>query len=276
MALKGDIADFDLADIIQLIGRGRKTGKLVISGARNYVTLYFKEGQAVFASPAHQRDYIGNILVRRGVVSQPDVEAALTVQRKLRKRGQNVRIGSILAAKGAITRETLGKFIRLQIEETVMAALSETSGHFEFVSEMELDDDDILIAVDPEWVILESSRQLDEWGEVGKNAPAPDAVFTINADLRSTTTINLEIDDWRLISLVNGSRTVEEIVNRSGLSRLAALRMISRLAETKIIIKNRAQASNGNHWSLVPGTFKPSPPPNKNILGRIIERIRGL
>ena len=276
MALEGDIADFDLADIIQLIGRGRKTGKLVITGARNYVTLYFKEGQAVFASPAHQRDYIGNILVRRGVVSHADVEAALTVQRKLRKRGQNVRIGSILAAKGAISRETLGKFIRLQIEETVMAALSETSGHFEFVSEMELDDDDILIAVDPEWVILESSRQMDEWGEVGKNAPAPDAVFTINADLHSTTTINLEIDDWRLISLVNGSRTVEEVVNRSGLSRLAALRMISHLAETKIIIKNRGQASNGNHWSLVPGTFERAAPPQKNILGRIIERIRSL
>ncbi|UCH78652.1 MAG: DUF4388 domain-containing protein [Candidatus Coatesbacteria bacterium] len=275
MALAGEIADFDLADIIQLIGRGRKTGKLIISGAQNYITIYFKEGRAVFASPAHQRDYIGNILVRRGVVTSRDVEEALTVQRKLRKQGQNVRIGSILAAKGAISRRTLEKFVRLQIEETVVAALSERSGRFEFVSEMELDDDDILIAVDPEWILLESSRQLDEWGELGDKAPAPEAVFVINPDPEADSTVNLEIDDWRLISLVNGIRTVEEIVNRSGLSRLTALRMLSRLADNRIVVENNGRTCAPRQWELVPETYRP-PAPDKNLLGRIIDRLRGL
>lgn len=275
MALAGEIADFDLAEIIQLIGRSRKTGKLIISGAHNYITIYFKEGRAVFASPAHQRDYIGNILVRRGVVTPGDVEEALAVQRKLRKRGQNVRIGSILAAKGAIPRQTLERFIRLQIEETVAAALSERAGRFEFVSEMELDDDDILIAVDPEWILLESTRQLDEWGELGDKAPAPEAVFVINADPDEGSTVNLEIDDWRLISLVNGIRTVEEIVNRSGLSRLTALRMLSRLAENRILVEDNGRTSPPRQWDLVPETYRP-PPPDRNLLGRILDRLRNL
>jgi hypothetical protein len=275
MALAGEIADFDLAEIIQLIGRNRKTGKLIISGVNNYITVYFKEGRAVFASPAHQRDFIGNILVRRGVVTAHDVEEALTVQRKLRKKGQNVRIGSILAAKGAISRRTLEKFIRLQIEETVVAALSERSGRFEFVSEMELDDDDILIAVDPEWILLESSRQLDEWGEVGDKAPGPEAIFVINPEPEACSTINLEIDDWRLVSLFNGVRTVEEVVNRSGLSRLTAIRMLSRLVENGIIIEDNGRSSAPGRWSLVPETYRP-PPPDKNLLGRILDRLRNL
>lgn len=276
MALAGDIQDFDLADIIQMIGRNRKTGKLIISGARNFVTIYFKEGRAVFASPAHQRDYLGNILIRRGVVSRRDVEDALTVQRKLRKAGQNVRIGAILAAKGAISRKTLETFISIQIQETVVAALTEKSGRFEFLPEMELDDGDILVTVDPEWMILESTRQLDEWDQVGERAPAPDTIFIINPDPEMVATTNLGMDEWRLISLVNGLRTVEEVVNRAGTSRLSALRTLSRLTELKVIVKSRPGHSPKNSWSLVPEAFRPPPPPAKNILGRIIDRIKGM
>ncbi|UCH79064.1 MAG: DUF4388 domain-containing protein [Candidatus Coatesbacteria bacterium] len=276
MTLGGEIADFCLGDIIQLIGRTRKTGKLVVSGRKNYLTLYFKEGRAVFASPAHQRDYLGNLLIRRGVVSRADVEEALEVQRKLRERGVNLRIGSVLAARGAISRQTLQRYVQIQIEETVVAALSETHGHFEFIPDAELDDQDILVAVDAEWVILESSRQIDEWTQVGKNAPSPDAVFIINPDPETTATTKLEMDDWRLVSLVNGARTVTEIVERAGMSRVKALQTLSRLVELNVLVEERAGSRRDNHWSLVPDMYRPPPPPAKGILGRIIDRIRRL
>jgi hypothetical protein len=275
MTLAGDIADFDLAEIIQLIGRQRKTGRLLISGSRNYVTLYFKEGQAVFASPAHQSDYIGNILVRRGVVSRADVETALAAQRKLKKKGQNVRIGSILAAKGAISKDLLRKYIRLQIEETVMAAMSERAGRFEFVTELDLDDGDIIISVNPEWIVLESSRQLDEWGEIGSAAPPPDAVFAINPEPSGADSVKLGLTDWRIVSLINGVRTVEEVINESGLARVSALRTVSQLVETGIIVANNNGDPQQRNWELAAGAFSP-PPADKGLIGRIISKLRGI
>jgi hypothetical protein len=276
LTLKGNIADFDLADIIQLIGRSKKTGKLVVSGGHNFVTIYFKEGRAVFASPAHQRDYLGNILIRRGIVTREDVDEALMVQRKLRKNGQNIRIGSVLAAKGKVSRKTLENFIRIQIEETVMAALSETTGNFEFLPELDLDDGDILVSVDAEWVILETSRQIDEWGLVGKKAPARDAVFIINPDPETATTMSLELDDWRVVSLVNGVRTVEEVVNRAGMSRLVAIQTLARLIELNVVVESRAGTEKNNKWTFVTETYQQQPAPEKSILGRIIDRIRGI
>jgi hypothetical protein len=276
LSLSGDITDFDLADVIQLIGRNRKTGKLIVSGGRNFVTIYFKNGQAVFSGPAHQRDHLGNILVRRGIVSREDVEAALAVQRTLRKKGQNIRIGSILAARGKISRKTLEHLIRIQIEETVTAALSETDGRFEFIPEMELENGDLLVAVDPEWIILETSRQLDEWEVVGRKAPARDAIFAINPDPETTSTTNLDLDAWRVVSLVNGVRTVEEVVNRAGMSRLDALQTLSRLIELRVVVESRAGTERNNGWNLVAETYQPPQPPEKGILGRIIDRIRRL
>ncbi len=141
---------------------------------------------------------------------------------------------------------------------------------------MELDDGDILVTVDPEWMILESTRQLDEWDQVGERAPAPDTILIINPDPEMAVTTNLGMDDWRLISLVNGSRNVEEVVNRAGTSRLSALRTLSHLIELKIIVKSRPGNSPKNSWNLVPDAYRPPPPPTKNILGRIIDRIKGM
>jgi hypothetical protein len=216
------------------------------------------------------------MLIRRGVVSYEDVEKALAAQRKLRRRGHNVRIGSILAAKGAISRDTLKQYVRLQIEETVMAVLTEKTGSFEFVSEMDLDDGDILVAVDPEWVILESSRQMDEWSNLGEEAPPPDAVFVINPDPGKTSALQLDIDDWHIVSLVNGIRNAEDIVNRAATSRVYAVRTLSRLYKNKILIRKRAETSKTNNWSKVAVNYHPPPPPEKGLLTRIINRIRGL
>ncbi len=274
--LSGNLADFDVAEVIQLIGRTRKTGKLLLNGSRNYVTIFFKDGRAVFASPTDQRDHIGNILIRRGLVSREDVDKALAVQKTLRRKGQNVRIGSILAAKGAVTRETLQRFIRYQLEETVMAALTEKTGSFEFIPELDLDDDDILVSVDPEWIILESSRQLDEWEIVGKNAPSANAVYAINPHPANLAALKLDIEDWRVLSLVNGVRTVEAVVNRSGVSRLAALRTIARLAENDVIVGNHNGDSPKDPWSIIAETYQRPPRPTKNILARVVARIRGL
>lgn len=280
MGLEGQISDFDLADIIQLIGRGRKTGKLVISGAENYVSVYFKDGLAVFASPAHQRDYLGNILVRNGVVTREDIERALDVQKRLRREGRNVRLGSILMNNGAVERSTLERYMRFQIEETIMAALTEKAGHFEFVPEFDLSEEDIVTGIEPEWVLLETSRQLDEWKELGADAPAKDAVYTINASPKEVGSVNLEMDDWRIISLINGARSVEEIVNVSGFTRLVALRIIANLAKRGVIVQVATAGRNGGgkdlEWDILPQSYKKPVPPARGILSRIMERIRKL
>lgn len=277
MALEGEIKDFDLAEIIQLIGRTRKTGKLVVNGAESFVTIYFKEGMAVFASPAYQRDYLGNILARSGVVSHDDIEDALKLQRRLKKDGQYVRLGSLLVANGAIDRKTLEEYLRRQIEETVMAALTERSGRFEFLPEFDLDVSDVITAVDPEWVLLESSRQIDEWRELERTIPSRDAILTINSQPGAASSISLGIDDWRMISLINGYRTVEEVVNLSGLPRLNALRVIAGLLGKGVVTLAKDGNASIAEWNPIPRGFKQPPPKaERGLIGRIIQRIKKL
>jgi len=128
---------------------------------------------------------------------------------------------------------------------------------------------------------LETSRQLDEWKELGADAPAKDAVFTINASPKEVGSVNLEMDDWRVISLINGARTVEEIVNVSGFTRLVALRIFANLAKRGVIVQVATAGRNGgggksDEWDILPRSYKKPPAPGRGILSRIIEKIRKL
>ncbi len=50
MELKGNIKDFPLPDIIQLVGLGKKTGMLTITFMNQKANLYFKDGHIVHAT----------------------------------------------------------------------------------------------------------------------------------------------------------------------------------------------------------------------------------
>ena len=90
MALEGTLRDFSFADILQLISLQRKTGVLTLKDAGNVVTISFLEGSIVGSSSLnqHPEDRIGLILLKRGVITEAELEAALKRQEEtLQRRG---------------------------------------------------------------------------------------------------------------------------------------------------------------------------------------------
>ena len=124
-ALAGNIEDFSIGEIIQVVAMGRKTGTLEIEGAREQISIYFLEGKAVYANPIYEREHLGEILVRRGVVTPGDIDEALARERELKGRGERVRIGSILVSMGALTNEQLSECVTEQIKESIYLIMAE-------------------------------------------------------------------------------------------------------------------------------------------------------
>ena len=53
VALHGNLADFGIAEVFQLIGQQRKTGTLVVEGGGGSIFLAFDEGRVVCGSADH-------------------------------------------------------------------------------------------------------------------------------------------------------------------------------------------------------------------------------
>jgi hypothetical protein len=216
--LEGTLESFSLPDIFQLLAFTKKSGclRLADGSARGYV--YFRDGQVYYAVSSSGRLALGRRLVGAGVVATGELRAALADQREAAREGRGLRIGQVLVRAGAIDEDTLETFVREQIQDAVFDLMRWPSGSFSF--DMGPDsgiDEAIELSMSVENLIMEGSRRLEEWDAVHRKIPSPDAVVAMAAvPGAEDVEVTLKAEEWRLLTLVDGRRTVGDLVEVSG------------------------------------------------------------
>lgn len=210
--LEGTLDTFTLPDIFQLLAFTKKTGCLHLDRDGATGRVWFKEGEVYYAVASSGRLMLGKRLVGAGLVSTEQVKEALSQQ----KDREGMRLGRILLEVGAVDEETLKTFVREQIQDSIFDLMRWSSGNFQFEHPIETDES-IGLSVSTENLIMEGSRRLDEWDSVRKKVPGLDAVVDMApAPGESGVEVNLQPEEWRLLALVDGRRTVGDLVDLSG------------------------------------------------------------
>ena len=168
MGLVGRLEDLALPDIFHIISLTRKTGKLTLTRREGTGVVIFKNGEVIYAASDSVRDTLGNILVCQKLITESILTAALEAQHR---SPTGKRLGTLLVEKGYLTKETLEKVVRQQIEKVIYEFLSWKNGFFKFdVSavpdgeEVEVDAKDFLLkeGLSADYLLLEGMKRLDE------------------------------------------------------------------------------------------------------------------
>ncbi len=268
MAFVSDIGDFTLSELIQMIGMGRKTGKLIIEQDSRGCCIYFKDGTAAFAHPLYQKDKLGNLLVKSGAVKAEHIEAALYKQKKLPRKKRR-RIGTILVDMGFLAKEDLVFLIENEIKDTVYRVLSEKRGKCEFINDFDLDDEDVIAQLNVETVILDGVRQVDEWHEVRKVLGDFDGVYAISVDPEFDFG-KFSVNEWKVITLIDGKRSINEITTVAKLDKLKVCKTLALLLKAGII--RLIEISPEKEKTPITGFVKPK----TSIMQKILEKIRSI
>ncbi|MFI5234152.1 MAG: DUF4388 domain-containing protein [Gemmatimonadales bacterium] len=213
MAIKGSLKEASLPDVLQLLALGRKTGCLAVADRQNFGYIYFDEGRICYASIVNRRDRLGDLLVKNGRVTQDQLQEAVDLQEELRDQ----KLGEILVNSGAIKRTDLEEYIRLQIEEAVYYLFTWVSGTFNFEAGVRPERQDFLVKINPESLLLEGARRVDEWSLIEKKIPTFDLIFSVDHEHLKTSQVQLSVEQERILPLVNGERDIHQLVEDSGL-----------------------------------------------------------
>jgi hypothetical protein len=129
MALQGDLKDFSITEIIQLIGQQFKTGVLNVQHRRKKIEIYFVDGMIVhvFSNYRARKDLLGEILVKAQVITQQQLDQALKVQQETLQY-----LGEILIDLQLLKREEVLRVIQNQIYETIYDLFQWGEGSFRF------------------------------------------------------------------------------------------------------------------------------------------------
>ena len=217
MAIRGNLREASLPDVLQLLALGQKTGCLAVTDRSNLGHVHFDRGSIVYASIVNRRDRLGDLLVKNGLVRAAELAAA--VEEQASRAG--VRLGEILVEWGAIDRAQLERYIRLQIEEAVYTLFTWTQGSFSFEPDQRPEEGAMLMRINPESLLLEGARRVDEWTLVEKKVPSFDLVFS---PIRRAETgegkgdaAEFTREQQVVLGLLDGRRSVREIVDESGM-----------------------------------------------------------
>jgi tetratricopeptide (TPR) repeat protein len=160
MAIRGNLNEASLPDVLQLLAMGSKSGCLTLASDKGFGSIYFDNGRISHAS-------VGG-------------------------RGLNTA-------------------------DAVYSMFAWTMGTFSFEPGISPPAGAELVAVDPQELLLEGARRVDEWSLIEKKIPSFDIVYTLDRQQMLRNSIAFSIEQQMLLPLIDGHRDVKELMRECGL-----------------------------------------------------------
>jgi hypothetical protein len=242
MALQGTLKDFSITEIIQLIGQQLKTGVLKIRRGKDIVEVSFVDGMIVhiYSNYRGKKDLIGEIFVKAQLITEEQLNRVLRIQKETLKY-----LGEILVELQLLTKEDVLKVVSTQIYETIYDLFWWEDGTFSFDLKLVESYKKIPFALSTEQVLLSILRMVDEWSEIEKKVYSSHLVFkkalgteekpVDPSDFQSFLKEKLTSEQELIYSLVDGTRTVQEIIDRSLLGKFNSSEILYALLEMGLI-----------------------------------------
>ena len=235
MALQGNLKDFGLEAIFQLINSDKRTGTLHISresgDAEGFI--YFRGGKIFGAVSNFNRQPLGERLINAGHITQAQLMLALEAQGKSKKRK---KLGQILINENLITQEILKAFVKEQIQNTVFDLLPWKDGEFDFYDDQLPASEDMGLLLSARKLLSQGSIRLDDWDRIRKIVPSGESPFaSTGIGDEETHPRKLTPLHWKIVKQAESAKKVTEIAMILGVSEFEVSSHLFDLVEEGLV-----------------------------------------
>ncbi|MCP5045877.1 MAG: DUF4388 domain-containing protein [bacterium] len=232
MGLRGNLETFLLTSILQLIHNDRKTGALQVRNDEDWVNVIIQNGAIVYAMGSNRHARLGNLLRAQGMITLEQLQVCLA-EGKVKKQA----LGKILVDKGFLSVDQLKQFIRSQVEEIIYSLFLWNRGNFQY-KDAKLNLSGLVATnLDIMEVLLEASRRIDEMSVLEKQIPSNNTVFKPTNNAKKKNETRLVTDEWDALSIVDGKRTVSQVMEETGMDKFMTYKILHSLISSGLIEK---------------------------------------
>ncbi len=222
VSLKGSIRTTSVPRLFMELFQRGATGTLEVRTPLYTKKVFFKEGRPVFAASTCEDDRLGEVLLKAGKINLKQYEESVKV---LKETGQ--RQGRILVNLGYLRPEELPWAVRYQIKEIIISVLLMEDGEYEFIEGYIPENEVITLNMPLGDILYEGVKRINNWTRMQKELPGMDRVLKV--DLNSAELfrdVQFKEDEVKIIDLIDGQRTIRDILSTSGLDSFQALKII--------------------------------------------------
>lgn len=270
MALKGNLRDFPVTQILNLVNLAHKTGTLVIEGPSEGARVTFREGKLAFAHLGREDNGLPSVLHNNRKISAGQY-------RILKERASNMsdkELGLLLVNAGYITQQDVLGSLQHYASSVVRRLFTWVEGSFCFDTSLGIPDDKIGVRLDLENLIIEGSRQMREWEQLQAEIPSLEMAIKFadrpGANIRN---VSLSVEEWRVVSFINPRNTIRQIARATKMNDMEIRRIVYSLLQAGLVEIIRPEGAAVLPSRSIPTASKEA---QKGLVNKLISRIRSL
>ena len=274
MALKGNLSDFTITQLLNLINLAEKTGSLVIEGPSETAVITFREGKLAYAQIGNPRNNgLGVILHNAKLISKAQYGSLKSRSEEMSDK----ELGLLLINSGYVTQQDIIASLQTHSVEILQKLFTWAEGVFQFNAGDTVPEDKIPVRVELENTIMEGSRKLREWEQLKDEIPNLDMALKFTdrpgVNIRS---VNMSVEEWRVVSYINPKNSINQIAKATKLSEADIRRIVYSLLQAGLVELVNPEGTQDHLPGIsaaIPGKDKAE---QKNIVNRLISRIKSL
>ncbi len=237
------LSDKNVLELLVDWHRSKRTGKIHLRKKQIEKEILLRDGAILRAQSNQDNEKLGQILLKRNLVSSWDLEIALGQIKDLNKR-----LGQVLVGMSAIKEPVLNNTLVSQTRDIIFSLVDWEEGEYEL---KELDDLDSEVYFDqlytPE-IILQGMRRISNIVLLLRPLGDLQGSLRLVPDyLDKTRRVTLLTEEKSILALLNKQSTLKELIKTSGMEKLTVYRSVAALMAVDVV----QQESSGNAGKIV-------------------------
>ncbi len=222
-------------EVMQMLSSGKHLGCLSLEKGDNRLDIYLKDGRIWFLDPHHmiRRVLPGDSMRHR------EIPETLVTEAESRRAREGVPVLVSLAEKGVFKKEELREVMRMFGKEVLFDFMREQEPYAFYYRKLDqlppfAEGNDLRLGVTS--ILLEGSKQLDDWKQMLLAFPNPDLPLEPRADMFARMgDVALGVLEVKLLAQINGDTTPRSLVNALGLPLYDVYQLLIRLSKEGIL-----------------------------------------
>jgi hypothetical protein len=229
MALRGNLRDFTVTQLLNLINLARKTGTLVVDGPSEQAQVSFREGKLAYARIGKEDNGLAAVLHKANKLNSNQYR---TISERA-GRMTDKELGLLLINAGYVSQEDILLNLQIYFTDVIRRLYPWVEGLFRFENDLLPPDDRINVKLDLENLIIEGSRQLREWEQLQDEIPSLDLALKFTD--HPMTNINLSVEEWRVVKYIDPKNTMKQISSAAKLNDMEIRRIVYALIQAGLV-----------------------------------------
>lgn len=231
MALQGNLDDFSLPEILQLIAVQQKSGVLKLTSGDDVAVVFFETGKIVSTRDRRRnaRDPLKPFLLKTGHLSESQLKQIDTIEAESRRE-----LTDILLSGNYLTSDSLTDAVEQQIQDTLHQLLTWKTGSYNFSGDARtVPKFAVNVRLSTEGLLMESMRRIDEVARYREAFASPAMVLRPKA--LAVPPAEMSPQEHRVLPLVDGLKPLRDIVTQSKLVEFEVFEALHRLLELGVL-----------------------------------------